>query len=172
MEEAINEIESIMRKKSVNKLTIERKYLFEIFDHDLLEIYEGLPIIKPFVELYFMSKGISVKFSDNVIKFEKNPSKKLTIENLNYFLKRLLKSIPEMKGVTIVSAEGLPIASALPHGVVETLIAAMNAALLSLAKSSVKEMKKGDFEQLFIKGSNGYIWLLQIHPNIILTVYI
>ncbi|MHA1412394.1 MAG: roadblock/LC7 domain-containing protein [Promethearchaeota archaeon] len=70
----------------------------------------------------------------------------------------------------MVSAEGLPIASALPQGVDETRIAAMTAALLSLSERAIIEMNKGNFEQLFIKGSDGYLLVLQAGPNAVLTV--
>ena len=72
-------------------------------------------------------------------------------------LKKLLAAIPEVKATAIISAEGLPIASALPQDVDETRIAAMTVALLSLSERAIIEMKKGDFDQLFIKGSEGYL---------------
>jgi len=93
-----------------------------------------------------------------------------TTENLDDILKKLLSAIPEVKAAAIVSAEGLPIASALPQGVDETRIAAMTAALLSLAERSVIEMDKGEFDQLYVKGSDGYLLVLQAGPNAVLTV--
>jgi len=93
-----------------------------------------------------------------------------TTENLDDILKKLLGAIPEVKAAAIVSAEGLPIASALPQGVDETRIAAMTAALLSLAERSVIEMEKGEFDQLYVKGSDGYLLVLQAGPNAVLTV--
>ena len=93
-----------------------------------------------------------------------------TTENLDDILKKLLSAIPEVKAAAIVSAEGLPIASALPQGVDETRIAAMTAALLSLAERSVIEMEKGEFNQLYVKGSDGYLLVLQAGPNAVLTV--
>lgn len=93
-----------------------------------------------------------------------------TTDNLDDILKKLLSAIPEVKAAAIVSAEGLPIASALPQGVDETRIAAMTAALLSLAERSVIEMEKGEFDQLYVKGSDGYLLVLQAGPNAVLTV--
>ena len=93
-----------------------------------------------------------------------------TSENLDDILKKLLAAIPEVKAAAIVSAEGLPIASALPQGVDETRIAAMTAALLSLSERAVIEMEKGLFEQLYVKGSDGYLLVLQAGPNAVLTV--
>lgn len=93
-----------------------------------------------------------------------------TPETLDELLRKLLGAIPEVKAAAIVSAEGLPIASALPQGVDETRIAAMTAALLSLSERAIIEMSKGDFDQLYIKGSSGYLLILQAGPNAVLTV--
>lgn len=91
-------------------------------------------------------------------------------ENLDDILKGLLAGIPEVKAAAIVSNEGLPIVSALPQGVDETRIAALIAALQSLAKRTFIEMKKGEFNQLNIKGSNGYLLVRQAGPNTLLIV--
>jgi predicted regulator of Ras-like GTPase activity (Roadblock/LC7/MglB family) len=93
-----------------------------------------------------------------------------TPDTLDDLLKKLLGAIPEVKAAAIVSAEGLPIASALPQGVDETRIAAMTAALLSLSERAIIEMNKGDFDQLYVKGSSGYLLILQAGPNAVLTV--
>jgi predicted regulator of Ras-like GTPase activity (Roadblock/LC7/MglB family) len=95
------------------------------------------------------------------------PNTNITLDDL---LKKLLGAIPEVKAAAIVSAEGLPIASALPQGVDETRIAAMTAALLSLSERAIIEMNKGDFDQLYVKGSSGYLLILQAGPNAVLTV--
>jgi hypothetical protein len=93
-----------------------------------------------------------------------------TPETLDVILKRLLAAIPEVKAAAIVSVEGLPIASALPQGVDETRIAAMTAALLSLAERAALEMNKGEFEQVYVKGSSGYLLVLSAGQNAVLTV--
>jgi len=86
-------------------------------------------------------------------------------KRLDDLLKKLLAAIPEVKAAAIVSAEGLPIASALPRDIDETRIAAVTAALLSLSERAIIEMNKGDFDQLYIKGSNGSLLILKINPN-------
>lgn len=93
-----------------------------------------------------------------------------SVDSLDDLLKKLLRAIPEIKSVAIVSSEGLPIASALPQGVDETKIAAMTAALLSLSEKAIMEMRKGDFDQLYIKGSEGYLLVMQAGPNAVLIV--
>ena len=93
-----------------------------------------------------------------------------TPETLDVILKKLLAAIPEVKAAAIVSVEGLPIASALPQGIDETRIAAMTAALLSLAERAIQEMRKGDFEQVYVKGTDGYLLVLAAGQNAVLTV--
>ena len=155
LEKAVRKIESIMREQSVNKLKIQRQDLPEIFDAHLLEIYEDFPILKPFVEKHFRSKGISIRFSSNAVKFKRE---------------REGETMSGFKGSMLVSEEGLPIASALPQGVDETRVAAMTAALLSLAERSILEMKKGEFDQLFIKGSDGFLLVLREGSNVVLKI--
>jgi len=93
-----------------------------------------------------------------------------TPETLDVILKKLLVAIPEVKAAAIVSVEGLPIASALPQGIDETRIAAMTAALLSLAERAIQEMSQGEFEQVYVKGTDGYLLVLAAGQNAVLTV--
>ena len=46
----------------------------------------------------------------------------------------------------------------------------MTAALLSLSERAIIEMGKGDFDQLYIRGNEGYLLILQAGPNAVLTV--
>jgi len=91
-------------------------------------------------------------------------------DNLDDFLKKLLGATPGVKSAAIVSAEGLPIVSALPQGVDETKIAGMTGALLSLSERAIIEMGRGDFDQLYIKGSKGYLLVMQVGPKAVLLV--
>jgi predicted regulator of Ras-like GTPase activity (Roadblock/LC7/MglB family) len=165
LKESFQKIRSIMSEQSVKKITIQRQYLPEIFDDELLDIYEGLPIIKPYFVNYFRAGGLLVTISNKEIRFVE-----ISPENLKEVLLRIIESNPEVKAASIVSAEGLPIASVLPRGVDDTKLSAMSVALLSLAKFAVAEMKKGDFEQLFIRGNEGYLLVLQAGPNAVLTL--
>ncbi|MHA1229605.1 MAG: roadblock/LC7 domain-containing protein [Candidatus Helarchaeota archaeon] len=91
---------------------------------------------------------------------------------LEEILKELESSIPEIEAAAIVSAEGLPIASALPRDVDETRVAAMTAAMLSLGERAAFELGKGELEQVFVRGQKGYIISMAAGPekNAVLTV--
>lgn len=72
LRKAIKKIISIFKEQSIDKITVQRKYLLEIFDADLLEISknDGLPALKQIVLDYFEVRGIMTRFSDNVVQFE------------------------------------------------------------------------------------------------------
>ena len=87
--------------------------------------------------------------------------------------KKKIHGLDRLLGVTsalIVSTEGLLIASALPQGIDEERIAAMTTVLLSLSERAIIEMGKGDLDQLYIKGREGYLLVMQAGPNAILLV--
>lgn len=71
LETALRKIKSIFNKQNVTLITIQRKYLPEIFSSDLFKIFEidGLPILKPFVIDYFYINEITTEFSSNEVKF-------------------------------------------------------------------------------------------------------
>jgi predicted regulator of Ras-like GTPase activity (Roadblock/LC7/MglB family) len=56
-----------------------------------------------------------------------------------------------------VSLEGLMLASALPAGTNEDAIAAMSATVLALGERTTREFAVGSLEQVYFKGSDGYI---------------
>jgi predicted regulator of Ras-like GTPase activity (Roadblock/LC7/MglB family) len=93
-----------------------------------------------------------------------------TPDSLDDLLKKLLNAVPEIEAAAIVSVGGLPIVSALSRDVDETKIAAMVAALQSLSKSAITEMQKGDFDQLYIRGKEGYLLVRQAGPDTILMI--
>ena len=91
-------------------------------------------------------------------------------ENLQEILKELEADVPEIEASAIVSAEGLPIASALPRDVDEARVAAMTAAILSLGERAASELSKGELEQVMIRGAEGYLISMAVGENAVLTV--
>jgi len=76
---------------------------------------------------------------------------------------------PDIEASAIVSADGLIMASALPAEVEEDRISAMSAAILSLCERISSEMGRGELEQVYIRGSGGYILLTSIGHEAVLT---
>ncbi|MHC1785390.1 MAG: roadblock/LC7 domain-containing protein [Anaerolineaceae bacterium] len=90
-------------------------------------------------------------------------------QQLSDRLKELIASSSEIEAAALVSTDGLPIVSVLPEGVVDDRLAAMAAAMLSLGEQITLELGRGSLEQVFIKGSTGYVILMSISDNIVLT---
>lgn len=89
------------------------------------------------------------------------------IEKLELILKKLLANNPKITIAIISSVEGLPIFSVIPRGADETKISAIVATLLSLSEKSIKDMKIGEFKQLYIKGNDGYLLVFEADPAVL-----
>jgi small GTP-binding protein len=79
-------------------------------------------------------------------------------------------SLPEVTAAAIVTTDGLPIVSAFPEEIDEIKVAAMTSALLSLAEKAIKKINKGIFDQICIKGSEGYLLVMKANPYMVLIV--
>jgi len=84
-------------------------------------------------------------------------------------LRDMQASSPDIEASAVVSVDGLTIASALPQGVEEDRVAAMSAAMLSLGERIASELGRGSLEQVYIKGSNGYVFLMSVADDAVLT---
>jgi len=89
-------------------------------------------------------------------------------EELKEILSKLQSSTNDFEASAIISEDGLIIASILQQGLEETQIAAMSAAMMTMGLRTSQELKKGDLQQLFIKGENGYIVITKSGPNAVL----
>ena len=85
-------------------------------------------------------------------------------------LKKLQISSPDIQASALVSVDGLIIASALPANVEEDRVSAMSAAMLSLGERISTELRRGDLDQVYIRGDNGYVMLTSVGDEAVLTV--
>jgi hypothetical protein len=84
----------------------------------------------------------------------------------------LLKKMELSSGLTasaVISREGLSITSAMPSDVNEEIVGAMTAAMLSLGERAVDELTRGNLEQLFVKGNQGYLVIMGAGPSSVLV---
>lgn len=79
---------------------------------------------------------------------------------LDQILRELLHQTPGVEAAAVVSFDGLPMASALPAGMDEDRVAAMSAALLSLAERAAQGLGRGDLSQVYIEGEHGTVFLV------------
>ena len=84
-------------------------------------------------------------------------------------LRELQTSSPDTEASAVVSVDGLSIASALPQGVEEDRVSAMSAAMLSLGERIASELGRGTLEQVYIKGEKGYVVLMSVGEEAVLT---
>lgn len=85
-------------------------------------------------------------------------------------LRDLQASSPDIEGSAIVSVDGLIMASALLPEIEEDRVSAMSAAMLSLGERIALELGRGKLDQVYIKGDNGYVILLNIGEDAVLTI--
>ena len=85
-------------------------------------------------------------------------------------LRDLQASSTDIEASAIVSVDGLTIASALPQEVEEDRVSAMSAAMLSLGERIASELGRGSLDQVFIRGEKGYVILMSVGEDAVLTV--
>jgi predicted regulator of Ras-like GTPase activity (Roadblock/LC7/MglB family) len=84
-------------------------------------------------------------------------------------LRSMQAAAPDIEASAIVSVDGLIMASALPVEVEEDRVSAMSAAMLSLGERIAEELGRGGLNQVYIKGSNGFIVLTSVGSEAVLT---
>ncbi len=85
-------------------------------------------------------------------------------------LRELRRGSPDIEASAIVSIDGLPIAADLPSGVEEDRVSAMSAAMLSLGERIAGELRRGTLNQVYIRGDLGYVILMAVGEEAVLTV--
>ncbi|OYT51991.1 hypothetical protein B6U66_02960 [Candidatus Bathyarchaeota archaeon ex4484_135] len=81
-----------------------------------------------------------------------------------------LEGVPGIEGSALVSADGFMLASSLPPEMSEDRIAAMGAAMVSVAERVNRELNRGKFEMTIISGSDGYTLATDVGLEAILIV--
>ena len=84
-------------------------------------------------------------------------------------LRAMQAASPDIEASAIVSVDGLIMASALQADVEEDRVSAMSAAMLSLGERIATELGRGVLDQVYIKGSNGFIILTSVGSEAVLT---
>jgi uncharacterized protein len=85
-------------------------------------------------------------------------------------LRELQANTPDVEASAVVSVDGLIIASALPQEVEEDRVSAMSAAMLSLGERIASELGRGALDQVYIHGDNGFVILMAVGNDAVLTV--
>lgn len=84
-------------------------------------------------------------------------------------IKTLATTTPDIEALAVIDNDGLMIASALPQGVEEDSVAAMSAALLGIGERIVRELGRGKFELMMVRGDQGYLILVRAGGEAVLA---
>jgi len=87
-------------------------------------------------------------------------------------LRDLQATTPEIEASAVVSVDGLIMASSLPAGIEEDRVSAMSAAMLSLGERISTELGRGSLDQVYIKGEKGYVILMSVGDEAVLTTLV
>ena len=90
-------------------------------------------------------------------------------EEMVRHLKAMQMNTPDIEASAVVSVDGLIMASALPADVEEDRVSAMSAAMLSLGERIANELRRGQLDQVFVRGENGFVLLTSIGEEAVLT---
>ena len=88
---------------------------------------------------------------------------------LDRALAELLAQAPELEAASVVSFDGLAMASRLPSGMDEDRVAAMSAALLSLGEKAAQGLGRGDLSQVYVEGESGTVFLVSADDEAVLV---
>lgn len=84
-------------------------------------------------------------------------------------LRDLQSGTPDVEASAVVSVDGLIMASSLPAGIEEDRVSAMSAAMLSLGDRISAELGRGMLDQVYIHGDGGYVILMSVGDEAVLT---
>ncbi|MBK8025973.1 MAG: roadblock/LC7 domain-containing protein [Anaerolineae bacterium] len=84
-------------------------------------------------------------------------------------LRELQATTPEIEASAVVSVDGLAMASSLPREIEEDRVSAMSAAMLSLGERIATELRRGELDQVYIRGEAGLVILMSIGEEAVLT---
>ncbi|MFX1297843.1 MAG: hypothetical protein ACFFD2_23730 [Promethearchaeota archaeon] len=156
LETALRKINSIFSKQDINQITIQRKYLPEIFSADLIEISktDGFPLIKSSVITFFKAKNILSTFDPNEAQFTIN------YDNLIKLKQKQVKTLKHslfLKDKKIRSLEKAIIRELITPSSNKDSIKGMDQKIISLQKEIEvlkKELTKKDNELKKLEAEN------------------
>ncbi len=92
------------------------------------------------------------------------------LDNLNKILKNLQNESPGVEASALISEDGLMLASALSQDLDETRVAGMTATLLNLGTRAATELRRGDVQEIIVRGEHGYAVMISAGRGALLLV--
>lgn len=94
----------------------------------------------------------------------------INVKKLESDLKSFVQNTDNVNGAAIVTPDGLALAADLPGEMDEERVSAMTAAMLSLGERIGSELKRGEIEQIYVEGKEGYGVLTNCGPDAVFLV--
>ena len=95
---------------------------------------------------------------------------KTRTEQIHDHLRNLQAISADVEASALVSVDGLTIASVMPADVEDDRVSAMSAAMISLGERIASELGRGILDQVYIRGESGYVVLMSVGDEAVLTV--
>lgn len=95
---------------------------------------------------------------------------KTRTEQIYDHLRNLQAISTDVEASALVSVDGLTIASVMPADVEDDRVSAMSAAMISLGERIASELGRGILDQVYIRGESGYVVLMSVGDEAVLTV--
>jgi predicted regulator of Ras-like GTPase activity (Roadblock/LC7/MglB family) len=90
--------------------------------------------------------------------------------HLHETLAEAMNQSADVQGAAVVGTDGIIYAAILPeHGLDETMVGAISAAIYGLGKRSVTQLKRGNFKQILIQGHDGYVIVTGLNADTLLV---
>lgn len=85
-------------------------------------------------------------------------------------LQNFVSGTGDIQGATLVSPDGLSLASVLPSAMDDEKVSAMSAAMLSLGERIGSELSRGSIDRIYVEGDKGYGVLTNCGEDAVLLV--
>ena len=94
------------------------------------------------------------------------------IEKMNAALRELRSGMPEIEAAVLISADAMALASDISEEADEEMIGALSASVLGMGERAARDLRRGELEQVYVKGDQGYLLLLQCGPDALLSLLV
>jgi uncharacterized protein len=94
----------------------------------------------------------------------------INVVKIESILQHFVSSTNDIQGATLVSPDGLSLASVLPGGMEDERVAAMSAAMLSLGERIGSELSRGNIDRIFVEGNKGFGILTNCGEDAVLLI--
>ncbi len=94
----------------------------------------------------------------------------INAEKIESIIQNFVSGTNDIQGATLVSPDGLSLATVLPSPMDDEKVSAMSAAMLSLGERIGNELSRGSIDRIFVEGDKGYGVLTNCGEDAVLLV--